>query len=131
MIKVEPLAALALAALLSACVTPTMSGQPPRIPGPGQVNRNYQRMAALPDRLSEQRPVHSWFYLAPRPITSFDQQWRTNRIVLKSIDPQGVEQARIELTGIAGYDTRIVAGAKNLEALGGGAPYDLCQSLCR
>jgi len=65
-------------------------------------------------------PVHSWFFQAPRPITSFE--WRSNRIVLKSIDPQGVEQVRIELTGIAGYNTRVVAGAKNLEALGGGAP---------
>ena len=122
MIKVAPLAALALAALLSACVTPDYVRAAPEDTWTWQVNRNYQRMAhCLTDALNN-APVHSWFYLAPRPITSFDQHWRTNRIVLKSIDPQGVEQVRIELTGIAGYDTRIVAGAKNLEALGGGAP---------
>jgi hypothetical protein len=122
MIKVEPLAALALAALLSACVTPEYVRAAPEDTWTWQVNRNYQRMArCLTDSLNN-APVHSWFSLAPRPITSFDQQWRTNRIVLKSIDPQGVEQVRIELTGIAGYDTRVFAGAKNLEALGGGAP---------
>ena len=120
MIKVEPLAPLALAALLSACVTPDYVRAAPEDTWTWQVNRNYQRMArCLTDSLNN-APVHSWFYMAPRPITSFE--WRSNRIVLKSIDPQGVEQVRIELTGIAGYDTRIVAGAKNLEALGGGAP---------
>jgi hypothetical protein len=67
-------------------------------------------------------PVHSWFYLAPRPITSFEQQWQANRIILKSIDPAGVEQVRIVVASMAGYGTRIVANAKNLEALGGGAP---------
>jgi hypothetical protein len=122
MVKVEPLAALALAALLNACVTPDYVRAAPEDTWTWQVNRNYQRMArCLTDSLNN-APAHSWFYLAPRPITSFDQQWRTNRIVLKSIDPQGVEQVHIELTGIAGYDTRVVAGAKNLEALGGGAP---------
>ena len=120
MIKVEPLAALALAALLSACVTPEYVRAAPEDTWTWQVNRNYQRMArCLTDSLNN-APVHSWFSLAPRPITSFE--WRSNRIVLKSIDPQGVEQVRIELTGIAGYDTRVFAGAKNLEALGGGAP---------
>ena len=119
MIKV-PLAALVLAALLSACVTPEYVRAAPEDTWTWQVNRNYQRMAhCLTDSLNN-APVHSWFYLAPRPITSFE--WRSNRIVLKSIDPQGVEQVRIELTGIAGYDTRVFAGAKNLEALGGGAP---------
>jgi len=34
----------------------------------------------------------------------------------------GVEQVHIELNGIDEHDTRIVAGAKNLEAFGGGAP---------
>jgi len=119
MIKVAPLAVLAFAALLSACVTPRMSGQAPRIPDLA-AEPGLPANGALPDRLTDNAPVHSWFYLAPRPITSFE--WRANRIVLKSIDPQGVEQVRIELTGIAAYNTRVVAGAKNLEALGGGAP---------
>ena len=66
--------------------------------------------------------MQSWFYQAPRPITSFDQQWQRHRIILKSIDPLGVEQVHIELNGIDEHDTRIVAGAKNLEAFGGGAP---------
>ena len=76
----------------------------------------------LPHRRAEQRPGESWFYQAPRPITSFDQQWQRNRIILKSIDPLGFEQVRIEVQGIDEHDTRIVAGAKNLEAFGGGAP---------
>jgi hypothetical protein len=77
----------------------------------------------LPDRVTERRPgALSWFYLAPRPITSFEQQWQANRIVLKSIDPAGVEQLRIVVASMAGYGTRIVANVKNLEALGGGAP---------
>jgi len=119
MIKV-PLAALALAALLSACVTPQDVRASPEDTWTWQLNQDYRRMArCLTDSLNN-APVHSWFYQAPRPITSFE--WRSNRIVLKSIDPQGVEQVRIELTGIAGYDTRVVASAKNLEALGGGAP---------
>ena len=122
MIKVAPLAAPALAALLSACVTPDYVQAAPEDTWTWQVNRNYQRMARCVTDSLNSAPVQSWFYLAPRPITSFDQQWRTNRIVLKSIDPQGVQQVRIELTGIAGYDTRIVASAKNLKALGGGAP---------
>ena len=114
------LAALVLAAPLSACVTPQDIRASPDDTWTWQVNQDYRRMAhCLTDSLNN-APVHSWFYVAPRPITSFE--WRSNRIVLKSIDPQGVEQVRIELTGIAGYNTRVVAGAKNLEALGGGAP---------
>ena len=86
------------------------------------MNQNYQWLAhCVTDSLNE-APVHSWFYLAPRPITSFEQQWWQNRIVLKSIDPQGVEQVRIAVAGVDEYSTRVVANAKNLEALGGGAP---------
>ena len=87
-----------------------------------QVNQNYQRFAhCLTDSLNS-APVTSWFYLAPRPISSFDQQWQRHRIILQSIDPWGIEQARIEVQGIDEHDTRIVASAKNLQALGGGAP---------
>ena len=43
-------------------------------------------------------------------------------MILKSVDPAGVEQVRIEVDGLAGYHTHVVANVKNLEALGGGAP---------
>ena len=122
MIRIAPLAPLALAAMLSGCVTPDYVRASPEDTWTWQVSQNYQRLAHCVTDSLNNAPVHSWFYLAPRPITSFDQQWRTNRVILKSIDPQGVEQVHIELTGITGYSTRVVAGAKNLEALGGGAP---------
>ena len=87
-----------------------------------QVNQNYQRFAhCLTDALNS-APVHSWFYQAPRPITSFEQQWQRHRVILKSIDPLNVEQVNIEVDGIDEHKTRIVAGVKNLEAFGGGAP---------
>jgi hypothetical protein len=87
-----------------------------------QPNQNYQRIAqCLTDALNS-APEHSWFYQAPRPITSFEQQWQRNRIVLRSVDPAGVEQVRIDVVGIADNRARIIANAKNLEALGGGAP---------
>jgi hypothetical protein len=122
MIKIAPLAPLAMAAILGACVTPDYVRAAPDDTWTWQVNRNYLQLAhCVADSLND-APVHSWFYLAPRPITSFDQQWRRNRIVLQSIDPQGIEQVRIELTPLAGYATRITANVKNLEALGGGAP---------
>jgi hypothetical protein len=122
MTKTALLSWLALAATLTACVTPDLIRAAPEDTWTWQVNQNYQRFAhCLTDSLNN-APVHSWFLLAPRPITSFEQQWRTNRIILRSIDPQGVQQVHIELTGITGYNTRIVANVKNLEALGGGAP---------
>jgi hypothetical protein len=40
---------------------------------------------------------------------------------LRSIDPWGTEQVRIEVNGIDEHETRVFAVAKNLEALGGGA----------
>jgi len=122
MVKIAPMSALALAALLTACVTPDNVRAAPEDTWTWQVNQNYQQFAhCLTDALNN-TPVQSWFYQAPRPITSFEQQWQRNRIILRSIDPTGVEQVRIEIAGIAEYGTRIVANAKNLEALGGGAP---------
>jgi hypothetical protein len=87
-----------------------------------QVNQNYQRFAhCLTDTLNS-APQHSWFFQAPRPITSFEQRWQLDKIVLKSVDPLGVEQVRIQVVGDSERDTRVIAVAKNLEALGGGAP---------
>ncbi len=87
-----------------------------------QVNQNYQRFAqCLTDGLNN-APEHSWFYQAPRPVTSFEQQWQRNRIVLKSVDPANVEQVRSDVTGLSDRQARIVAVAKNLEILGGGVP---------
>jgi hypothetical protein len=87
-----------------------------------QINLNYQRVAhCLADTLNS-ATQYSWFFQAPRPITSFEQQWQLDKIVLKSVDPLGVEQVRIQVVGDAPQSTRIIAAAKNLEALGGGAP---------
>ena len=122
MVKPRSLSGLALAATLTACVTPDDVRVVPEDTWTWQVDRNYQQFAhCLTDSLNS-APVHSWFYLAPRPITSFEQQWQANRIILKSIDPAGVEQVRIAVAGVDEYSTRVVANAKNLEALGGGAP---------
>jgi hypothetical protein len=119
---IKPIPLLALTALLTACVSPDDVRAAPEDTWTWQVSRNYQQFAhCLTDALNS-APVHSWFYLAPRPITSFDQQWHRNRIILKSIDPLGVEQVHIEIDGIGEHDTRIAVGAKNLEAFGGGAP---------
>jgi hypothetical protein len=87
-----------------------------------QIDQNYQRIAhCLADALNG-APQHSWFAQAPRPITSFEQQWQLDKIVLTSVDPFGVEQVRITLVGESAWRTRIFAAAKNLEALGGGTP---------
>ena len=119
---IKPLSLLALTALLTACASPDNVRAAPEDTWTWQVNQNYQRFAqCLTDTLNS-APVQSWFYQAPRPITSFDQQWQKDRIILKSIDPWGTEQVHIEVQGIDEHDTRIVASAKNLEALGGGAP---------
>ena len=122
MITPPPISAMALVALLSACVTPDSFRAAPEDTWTWQVNQNYEQFAhCLTDALNG-APVQSWFYQAPRPITSFDQQWQRNRVILESIDPQGVEQVRIEVAGFAEHLTRVYASAKNLEAFGGGAP---------
>jgi hypothetical protein len=119
---IKPMLALALTALLTACVSPDNVRAAPEDTWTWQVHQNYQRFAhCLTDALNS-APEHSWFYQAPRPITSFDQQWQRHRVILKSIDPLGIEQVHIEVDGIDEHDTRIIAGAKNLEAFGGGAP---------
>ncbi len=118
---IKPMLSLALTALLTACVSPDSVRAAPEDTWTWQVNQNYQRFAhCLTDALNS-APVHSWFYQAPRPITSFEQQWQRHRVILKSIDPLNVEQVNIEVDGIDEHKTRIVAGAKNLEAFGGGA----------
>src|SRR5260370_39958496 len=87
-----------------------------------QVNQNYQGFAhCLTDALNS-APEHSWFYQAPRPVTSFEQQWQRNRIILKSVDPANVEQVRIDVDGVSDRTTRVIAVAKNLQILGGGMP---------
>ena len=119
---IKALSLLALTVLLTACVSPDDVRAAPDDTWTWQVTQNYQRFAhCLADTLNN-APAQSWYYQAPRPITSFDQQWQRHRIILKSIDPLGVEQVRIEVQGIDERDTRVLASAKNLEALGGGAP---------
>jgi hypothetical protein len=118
----KALSLLALTALLTACVSPGNVRAAPEDTWTWQVNQNYQRFAHCVTDALNSAPVHSWFYEAPRPITSFDQQWQRHRVILKSIDPLGVEQVHIEVDGIDARDTRVIAGAKNLEAFGGGAP---------
>jgi hypothetical protein len=113
---------LALAAMLTACVTPDDVREVPEDTWTWEVNQNYQQFAhCLADSLNS-APVHSWFYLAPRPITSFEQLWQANRIILKSVDPAGVEQIRIAVADVDEHSARVFANAKNLEVLGGGAP---------
>ena len=120
MIKPGSISALTVAAL-SACVSPDNLRAAPEDTWTWQVDQNYERFAhCLTDALNS-APVQSWFYQAPRPITSFDEQWERHRIILQSIDPEGVEQVRIQVDGIAERLTRIFASAKNLEALGGGS----------
>ena len=41
---------------------------------------------------------------------------------MKSVDPAGVEQVHIQVVGLGAHITYVVANAKNLELLGGGAP---------
>ena len=87
-----------------------------------QINDNYERFAhCLADALNS-APQYSWLLPAPRPITSFEQQWQADTITLRSVDPLGVEQVRIQLIPVSERNTRVLAVAKNLEALGGGAP---------
>ena len=119
---IKPMLLLAVTALLTACVSPDDLRAAPEDTWTWQVNQNYQRFAHCLTEALNSAPAHSWFYQAPRPITSFDEQWQRRRVILKSIDPLGVEQVHIEVDGIDARDTRIIAGAKNLEAFGGGAP---------
>jgi hypothetical protein len=119
---IKPMILLVLTAFLTACVSPDNVRAAPEDTWTWQVNQNYQRFAhCLTDALNS-APVTSWYYQAPRPITSFDQQWQRHRIILQSIDPWGIEQVRIEVQGIDEHDTRLLASVKNLQALGGGAP---------
>lgn len=119
---IKLMSALVLAALLTSCASPENVQTAPEDTWTWQVNQNYQQFAHCVTDALNNASVHSWFYQAPRPITSFEQQWQRNRIILKSIDPWGIEQVRIDVGGIDKYTTRVVADAKNLQALGGGAP---------
>ena len=121
--KITPLLAPPLVSALIACAPgPSDVWAMPDDIWTWQLDQNYQRVAhCLADALNS-APQHSWFSQAPRPITSFEQQWQLDRVVLKSVDPLGVEQVRIQVTGESAHSTRIFAAAKNLEALGGGTP---------
>src|SRR5919198_4910300 len=105
------LPAAALAAILTGCVSPENVQTSPTDTWTWQVNKDYQRFAHCVTDALNGAPVHSWFYEAPRPITSFDQQWQRNRIILKSIDPWGIEQVRIEVAAVDPHITRVIAGA--------------------
>src|ERR1700745_109290 len=106
---IKPMLLLSLTALLTACVSPDDVRAAPEDTWTWQINQNYQRFAhCLTDTLNS-APVQSWFHQAPRPITSFDQQWLRHRIILASIDPWGIQQVRIEVQGIDERDTPILA----------------------
>jgi len=121
--KVAHLSGLSLVAVLAACApTPSDIQASPDDTWNWQVDQNYQQFAhCLTDGLNN-APEHSWFYQAPRPVTSFEQQWQRDRIILRSVDPADVEQVRIDVTGVADRVTRVAAVAKNLQFLGGGTP---------
>ena len=112
----------ALTVMQSACVTADTVWASPEDVWTWQVDQNYQQFAHCVVDTLNNAPVHSWFSQAPRPITSFEQQWQQDRIILKSVDPAGVEQVRIQVVGLGAHITYVVANAKNLELLGGGAP---------
>jgi len=115
---------LPLVAALTACVGPNSAdvrASPDDI-WTWQVSQNYQSIAHCVADALNSAPQHSWFFQAPRPITSFEQPWQIHKIILKSVDPLGVEQVRIQIVSDSERSARIVAAAKNLEALGGGAP---------
>jgi len=114
---------LALVGVLPACApTPAEIRATPDDTWTWQVNRNYQGFAHCLTGALNSAPEHSWFYQAPRPVTSFEQQWQRKRIILKSVDPANVEQVRIDVDSVSDHITRVIAVAKNLEILGGGAP---------
>src|SRR5260370_7269141 len=112
---IKPMFLLALTALLTACVSPEDVRAAPEDTWTWQVNQNYQQFAHCVTDALNSAPVHSWFYEAPRPITSFDQQWQRHRVILKSIDPLGVEQVHIEFDAIAPPHTRFTPTPKNLD----------------
>jgi hypothetical protein len=87
-----------------------------------QIDQNYQHFAQCLTNGLNNAPEHSWFYQAPRPVTSFEQQWQRNRVVLRSVDPANIEQVRIDVIGVSDRHARVVAVAKNLQILGGGVP---------
>jgi hypothetical protein len=123
MTKIARRLVIPLLGVASACVpTPSDIRASPDDTWTWQVNQNYQRFAHCVTDTLNAAPQHSWFFQAPRPITSFEQQWHRDQIVLKSIDPSGVEQVRIQIVGIAERQARVIALAKDLELLGGGAP---------
>src|SRR5258708_26901685 len=99
---------LALVGVLTACApTPSDIRATPDDTWTWQVNQNYQGFAhCLTDALNS-APEHSWFYQAPRPVTSFEQQWQRHRIILKSVDPANVEQVRIDVDGLSDHITRV------------------------
>src|SRR5271166_3655005 len=99
MMKVVHMLGLALGGVLTACApAPSDIRASPDDTWTWEVSQNYQRFAhCLTDALNN-APEHSWFYQAPRPVTSFEQQWQRNRVVLKSVDPANVEQVRIDVT---------------------------------
>jgi hypothetical protein len=110
-------------AVVTACVpTPADIRASPDDTWTWQVNQNYERFAQCLTEALNGAPQHSWFFQAPRPITSFEQQWQKNQIILKSIDPSGIEQVRIQLVAVSERQARVIAVAKDLERLGGGAP---------
>jgi hypothetical protein len=87
-----------------------------------QVGRDYRSFAhCLADSING-AAEHSWFYQAPRPITTFKEDWEGHRITMTSVDPWGVEQVHVQAIGVSPTATRVVARAKNLERLGGGTP---------
>lgn len=119
---IKAISLLAPAAILTACVSADNVRAAPEDTWTWQVNRDYRQFAHCVTDALNAAPMHSWFYQAPRPITSFNEQWQAHRVILKSIDPWGIEQIRVEINGIDERATRVAAAAKNLEALGGGAP---------
>ena len=97
---IKPMFLLTLTALLTGCLSPDHVRAAPEDTWTWQVSRNYQQFAhCLTDALNS-APVHSWFYEAPRPITSFDQQWQRRRIILKSVDPLACRAERGKRTPI-------------------------------
>ena len=122
--KITQRLALLLTLALAACVGPTPSDvwATPDDVWTWQVDRNYQRFAhCLADTLNT-APIYSWFFEAPRPITNFDQPWRYDKVILQSVDPFGVTQVNIQIVPTTDHTAYVIASAKNLAALGGGAP---------
>jgi hypothetical protein len=122
--RIAPRLALLVTMALAACVGPTPSDvwATPDDVWTWQVDRNYQRFAHCLAHTLNTAPIYSWFFQAPRPVTNFDQPWRYDKIVLKSIDPFGVTQVSIQIAPATERTTQVIASAKNLAAFGGGSP---------